>query len=111
MTYEGPMCSLNDPIIINTLQRKSKNTLDNQSKPASFTNSQSSINKQNCQQKTITNQPLTTQPLTTTVVTGGRQPLSSKDISEPLLQATTYNESLSDLKTARLRLSQKEFEL
>ncbi|CAH8593261.1 unnamed protein product [Schistosoma rodhaini] len=111
MTYEGPMCSLNDPVMINTLQRKSKNTLDNQSKSAILNNSQSSINKQSCQQKTITNQHNTTQPLTTTIVTGGRKPLSSKDISEPLLQATTYNESLSDLKTARLRLSQKEFDL
>lgn len=111
MTYEGPMCSLNDPVMINTLQRKSKNTLDNQSKSAILNNSQSSINKQSCQQKTITNQHNTTQLLTTTVVTGGRKPLSSKDISKPLLQATTYNESLSDLKTARMRLSQKEFDL
>ncbi|KAH8871938.1 Disintegrin and metalloproteinase domain-containing protein 9 [Schistosoma japonicum] len=102
MTYEGPMCSLNDAVVMNTLQRKSKGTLShNQSAGFTFTTDSQSpppINKHN---PIINQQP----------VTLGRQPLSSKDISKPLLQATTYNERLSDLESARIRLAQKEFEI
>ncbi|CAH8559041.1 unnamed protein product [Heterobilharzia americana] len=110
MTYDGPMCSLNDPVVIDTIKRKSKDRLVTKSKCTSLTNdSQPEITiKQKPQQKLLNNPVYALQTTTTLPV---RPPLSSKDISEPLLQTTTYNETLSDLQTARLKLSKKVFEL
>nr|CAH8856515.1 unnamed protein product [Trichobilharzia regenti] len=123
MTYEGSMCSLNDAAaVINTLKRKSKESTLTGKKTQSNVpvevevvvgnNSQSIVTT--AKQKLLNNNDSTTLQtgkLHLTQTTPIRSTLTPKDISEPLLQTTTYNETLSDLQTARLKLSQKVFEL